>query len=58
MKVKELRAAIAGLPDDAEVVMQVRFVDKYPVNEYHDVEEADYDSYDNTIFLMSKETEI
>lgn len=59
MKVRELRAALAGLPDDVEVVMQVRLTGAtYPINEYYEIEETDFDAPEGALFLMSVEGDI
>lgn len=59
VNIGELKAAIADISNDTPVVMQVRLTGaSYPINEYHEVEEVDYDINEGAVFFMSPEEEI
>lgn len=59
VNIGELKAAIADISNDTPVVMQVRLMGvSYPINEYYEIEETDFDVLEGTIFLMSPEEDI
>lgn len=59
MNIGELKANIADIPNDTPVVIQVRLTGaSYPINEYYEVEETDFDIQEGTVFLMSPEEDI
>ena len=58
MNVGQLKAALAGMPEDAEITMQIQeeVTDQYGTywaSDYWDLVKLDYERDANTVFLMT-----